>query len=186
MVLSPGKWWVRRATLWTTLAFVSGWWQHRWSGVQSRNSLRNAVGSVSVWVQYAYLRQDWHVRMFFSSGTAQTNGGGSFCIATYSFVSCQMLRLVTGSEYSIWHWYRTHTLVSCFAGHGIEDTGVDVEYKDWLDLGVGWSCAWGGKAVRHKHAQREDFLAADALFRTQTGLPPTKYLLNLRVMSWWL
>lgn len=26
--------------------------------------------------------------MFFSSGTAQTNGGGSFCMATYSLVSC--------------------------------------------------------------------------------------------------
>ena len=29
------------------------------------------------------------VKMFFSSGTAHTNGGGSFCIATYSFVSCE-------------------------------------------------------------------------------------------------
>jgi hypothetical protein len=29
------------------------------------------------------------VRIFFSSGAAQTNGGGSFCIVTYSLVSCR-------------------------------------------------------------------------------------------------
>jgi len=29
------------------------------------------------------------LRMFFSSGTAQMNGGGSRCIAMYSLVSCR-------------------------------------------------------------------------------------------------
>ena len=29
------------------------------------------------------------LRMFFSSGTAQTNGGGSRCIAMYSLESCR-------------------------------------------------------------------------------------------------
>ena len=44
------------------------------------------------WVQF----RTWHesnymahsqVKMFFSSGAAHTNGGGSFCIAAYSFES---------------------------------------------------------------------------------------------------
>lgn len=34
-----------------------------------------------------HINRDAQVKMFFSSGTAHTNGGGSFCMVTYSFVS---------------------------------------------------------------------------------------------------
>src|ERR1700761_6203137 len=57
--------------------------------------------------------QNAHRSMFFSSGAAQTNGGGSLCMFTYSLVSWKR-RSVHRDEGSYWTKY---AFVGGFAGH---------------------------------------------------------------------
>lgn len=57
------------------------------------------------------LRRNAHVKTFFSSGMAQTNGGGSFCIATYSLVS-----------------YKSNDCELDVAGYGEQRGGMDNEH----------------------------------------------------------
>ena len=62
--------------------------------------------------------EDGQVRMFFSSGAAHTNGGGSFCIATYSFVNCALDFVRDIFWLDVWDC--AYSFMCSFAGHSIE------------------------------------------------------------------
>jgi hypothetical protein len=83
MVLSASKWRVWGTALYGGFVRMIGWHE----GDISYDKKVPWINRSGWWLPENVGYSNAQVKMFFSSGTAHTNGGGSFCIATYSFVS---------------------------------------------------------------------------------------------------